>query len=240
MTFRRYVRWPQTRSYRSVGVQLGYDVNIIDPQRGAVTDSFVAYDPMMSPNQRWIASRHFYALHSEIQISEEYLLYDLNASASENRHDLTPYTTGDLGWAMYPAFPGNAPIDLADIPDANRHEWRSKSFFWAQDSQAVFFADSVGTRVSLVMVLVSSGRPQAYTYPVSDLCAGSLGRGTPLTLTDVSSSSASGGALSILAMFDDSSAACRQLRLTSKDFKPARVEVYAHRKIKKPTGIRVP
>ncbi len=146
---------------------VGYDVNIIDPQRGAVTDSFVAYDPMMSPNQRWIASRHFYALHSEIQISEEYLLYDLNASASENRHDLTPYTTGDLGWAMYPAFPGNAPIDLADIPDANRHEWRSKSFFWAQDSQAVFFADSVGTRVSLVMVLVSSGRPQAYTYPVS-------------------------------------------------------------------------
>lgn len=31
---------------------VGYEVNIIDLVRGAVVDSFVAYDPVMSPDQR--------------------------------------------------------------------------------------------------------------------------------------------------------------------------------------------
>jgi hypothetical protein len=109
---------------------VGYEVNSIDTRRYVVSDSFAAYAPLMSPNQQWIAYRHFSAPQSEIKISEEYLLYDLNASASANRHNLTAYTIDAIGWAMYPAVPRNAPANLLDIPQSEGHDWRSRSFFW--------------------------------------------------------------------------------------------------------------
>jgi len=228
----------------SFGLYVGYDVNIIDTLRYTVADSFVAYDPVMSPNQRWIASRHFHAPQTEIQISEEYLLYDLNASTSENQHNVTPYTSDVTGWAMYPALPGNAPVDLADIPDSNTHEWRSKSFFWAPDSQSVVFADKVGQNLSLVLVLIRNDKPQAYTHALSsaEICGGS-GSGEPdLMLENASIASVSGNVPTVVASFHDSNdpSTChpRQLTLNSYDFQPAPAEVLEHRKRKESTGVR--
>jgi hypothetical protein len=222
----------------SFGLYVGYDANIVDLVRGAVVDYLVAYDPIISPDHRWIASRRFQPPRSEITVSEEYLLYDLNAGPASNRHNVTPYATDAVGWAMYPAFTGYAPADLRDIPEASTRAWRSKSFFWAPDSQSLAFADSVGQNLSVVLVLIKDDKPQAYTYSVSaaDICAGA--RPGDLTLEDASINSVPGGVPNVLARFGSSSGCqTRPLNLTFDDFHPARVEVYEHRKLKKSTPI---
>ena len=211
---------------------IGYDVKIIEQSTGILVDSFAAYDPVMSPNQRWIASRNFYPPQSEIRISEEYLLYDLDASPSDNRHNPTPYTSGVLGWAMYPRFPGAAPMNLLDIPDSNLHLWRSKSFFWAPDSQSVVFADSVGPNLSLVLVVIKNDKPQAYTHSLSidDPCSS--------TLEDASINPVPGRVPNVVARFSGCEA--QPLNLTSNDFQPAKIEVYEPRPRKKSTPKKAP
>ena len=218
---------------------VGYTLNVIDLRRAVVLDSFLADDPVISPNQHWIASRRLNPPQSEIKISEEYLLYDLSASASENRHSVAPSAIDDLGWAMYPAFPNGAPVDLLDVPEANKHEWRSKSFFWAPDSQSLVFADRVGDNLSLVLVIIKSNKPQAYTHPVSgtEVCSGPGQADSDLMLKDASISSASNGAPSVFATFDDSDSGCRTrpVTLTFDDFRAAPVESFEHRKLKQST-----
>lgn len=220
---------------------VGYQVNIIDTQRYAVADSFYADEPVMSPNRHWIAYRHFNAPQSEVKISEEYLLYDLNASATANRRHLTPYTTDAIGWAMYPALPGNAPTNLADIPESRAHVWRSRSFFWGADSETTVLADSVGPNLSLVLVLVKNGKPRAYTHALTskEICGEADPNASYLNLESASISSIEGGPLTVVAAFKNanSSSSCepRQLNLSFDDFRPAKVELYQHRKRKQST-----
>jgi len=223
---------------------VGYSITIIDPAHGAEADSFSAYTPVMSPDRHWIAARHFYPPQTEFRISEEYLLYDLNSSAEKNRHGVTPYTSDTAGWAMYPAFPDGAPADLPDMPEANAHDWRSKSFFWASDSRSLVFADRVSQDLSLVLILTTDGKPQAYVRPVSatEICAGVL-RGAPyLILGDADVSSGSGGKpVAVLARFEDpgpgNGGTCQpqQLNFGFEEFRLAETEVYEHRKLKEST-----
>jgi hypothetical protein len=211
---------------------VGHQISIIDLLKGSVTDSFPTYDPVMSPNQRWIAHRLFYPPQSEVQLSEEYLLYDLDAAVSQNLH-VDPSRSDARGWAMYPAFPDDVPTERMDVPDANTHQWRSKAFFWGADSQSVVFADNSGKILSLVLVLIENGKPQAYTHAVSgaDACAGG-GSGEPyLNLESATVSALSGAGPYVVALFQDPSGdfACRprQLDLALNDFRPATVEFYA-------------
>jgi hypothetical protein len=218
---------------------VGYDVNIVHLTHMQVADSFLAYDPVMSPDRRWLASRHFYPPQSEVLASEEYLLYDLGASAAQNRHNVTPYTTDAQGWAMYPVFPDYAPSDLLDIPEAKNHFWRSKSFYWAPDSRSVAFADSVGEQLALILVVIRNDRPEAYTYPVSaaGVCAGSGATTKGLTLNDASINPLPGNTLNIAVTFEEAGYALgcqpRRLSLGLADFQPAKVESYEPRSLKK-------
>lgn len=185
---------------------VGYEINIVDLAHMQVADSFLAYDPMMSPNRRWLASRHFYPPQSEVLASEEYLLYDLGASAAQNRHNATSYTADAAGWAMCPAFPDYAPADLLDISEAKKHFWRSKSFYWAPDSRSVAFADSVGEQLALILV-----EALIDTLPGNNL---------NITVTFEDAGYAPG---------------CQPRRrtLSLADFQPAKVESYEHRNLKK-------
>jgi hypothetical protein len=72
------------------GLSVGYAVNIVNPATETVDDAFMAYDPAMSPDRRWIASRAFYPPQREVRLSEEYLLYDLTAGAKANWHNPFP------------------------------------------------------------------------------------------------------------------------------------------------------
>lgn len=222
---------------------VGYEISIVDLKRGEVSDSFLAYDPAMSPNQRWIAYRNFVPPQSEVQFSEEYLLYDLEISASGNRHSVTQATNDIAGWAMYPTFPGNAPFDPADIPDAKQHNWRSESFVWAPDSGSLLFADSVGDRLSLVFIEVSERRLQAYRDIVSAkaVCSEAGGVTRTLTLKGASLRPSLTNSAYVQAIFHDSGEQPRcqphPLNVNTADFRPARVEVYPHRRLKPPKRI---
>jgi hypothetical protein len=212
---------------------VGHTINIVDLARGEVADSFLAYDPIMSPDHRWIASRNFYPPMSEVRISEEYLLYDLRSSASENRHKPTPYTSGVAGWVMYPAFPDNAPINLGDIPDAKAHGWVSKSFFWASDSQSLAFADVAEDQLSLVLVLTAGGRPQALTHPVpvADSCGPATEKSYPI-LENAAIDMPPGGSRVVRATFRGCGA--KDMYVRRADFLPAKVEIYEPVKRKQP------
>jgi hypothetical protein len=130
-------------------------------------------------------------------------------------------------------------MDRLDVPDLNRHEWRSKSFFWAADSQSVVSADSVGNNLSLVLAVINHDKPQAYTHAVSsdEICSGSV-RGEPYLVLGNATIAVSELGPSVLASFDDLSgdSLCqpRQLNLPFDSFQPAKVERYEHRRLKEP------
>jgi hypothetical protein len=52
------------------------------------------------------------------------------------------------------------------------HVFRSKSFFWSEDSQAVVFTDSVRGSLSAVLVRIDHGIPTTLVRPLStaDVC----------------------------------------------------------------------
>jgi hypothetical protein len=70
--------------FGSVGYELK-NINIIDSAKAALLDSFDGFTPAMSPNQRWLVYRKFYPFHTELPVSEEYLLYDLSKTPAQNR-----------------------------------------------------------------------------------------------------------------------------------------------------------
>src|SRR4051812_20198962 len=98
--------------------------------------------------------------------SEQYMLYDLLASAQANRHGSTPYTSDIPGDVIYPAASGGEPTDVADVPDSARHDFRSGSFYWSPDSRYLAFADDVGESLSMVLVSVDSGKIRSFVHEV--------------------------------------------------------------------------
>lgn len=143
-----------------------YDVIILDKAMRNVVN-FYAYDPVMSPNQRWIIMRHFYPPQSELPNEEEYLLYDLNNSPADNEIAvLAPETQGTaIGQVVYPVVPNNAPFLTPGVPENQLHRFRSSSFYWAPDSAAVAFADSVQGVLSVVLVSISGGKITTVVKP---------------------------------------------------------------------------
>jgi hypothetical protein len=155
-------------AYGFIGGVAAYDIEIIDGSTGSVLDSFVAYSPVMSPDQRWIVYRSFYAPQSELSLSEEYLLYDLTAGPNENR--IPNPETGqaeDRGRVIYPAVPNGVPFNNLGLPPEQIHHLRSTGFFWARDSKSVVFADEIGGEMSIVWVSLNpDDNPIARVHPV--------------------------------------------------------------------------
>lgn len=224
-------------SFGSNGV--GTQVNVVDTSNFSVSDSFSAYNPATSPDRRWVAFRRFYPPQSEIQISEEYLLYDFRASAKANRRGATPATSEYVGREIYPAVQDGVPVDVLDIPKPDSHSWRSESFFWSADSRALVFADSVGPRLSVVLVTLDDEQLTTYAHTVSasDVCTGDVAD-ADLTLggADISGRTRT---LAITATFNAQNAGCspKPLILGFSDFDPAQIEHHEHRNLKEPVPL---
>jgi hypothetical protein len=61
-----------------------HNIAFIDARNGSLVDSFYGTSPHMSPNQQWLVYRKFYA-RGALSPSDEYLLYDLRRTRSQNR-----------------------------------------------------------------------------------------------------------------------------------------------------------
>lgn len=122
----------------------GFSVNIVDSATPALLDSFLTgYDPILSPDRRWLVYPKFSARYTELPASTEYLMYDLSRNPAQNRpsgkFSLSPLDV-DVGVAIYPVGWKNEPGDNIGAPASQRHT-KASAFFWSPDSHAIAFAD---------------------------------------------------------------------------------------------------
>lgn len=138
------------------GASSAYDVAIASTAEGTLLDSWEAYTPVMSPDQRWIILRKFYAPQTSLTISEEYLLYPLWKLQSEvhnaGSQNAEPPSTATV---VYPLGQTNAFMSNIGVAPEQVHVFRSRSFYWSADSRAVVFADSVQNSLGAVLILMN-------------------------------------------------------------------------------------
>lgn len=216
----------------------GTNISIVDTQKAALVDTFLVYDPILSPNKRWLVYRKFFPRQTDLPPSDEYLLYDLSRSPAQNRPS-EPFSLDrldtDVGTPIYPVGWKNEPGDNIGAPESQRHAHVSP-FFWSPDSRAVVFADMIQEgRPDVVLVMIDDkGGTTASVYPyIPMVCTGeeAIARGRqaqPLIVFGPPQ----GADLSV--SIDFQSAGCKpvRLRLRRDDFRPAKGE---NRVIEKPT-----
>ncbi|HEX3681477.1 MAG TPA: hypothetical protein VHU83_02970 [Bryobacteraceae bacterium] len=215
------------------GAPAGFEVAIANPQDGALLDSWDSYTPVMSPDQRWIALRKFYPPQTALTISEEYLLYPLlkvQAEAHAPRNQSAEPPSSAI--VVYPSGQTNAFMSNIGVPADQVHVFRSKSFYWSEDSHAVLFADSVQESLSAILVQLNDGGVTTLVYPLSP--ANVCGTESPPDLTGVTMADADVGpdggdrGREIQMKFESSSSACksRLIVLGSSDFQRPKPEYH--------------
>jgi hypothetical protein len=215
-----------------------YNIEIIRLPDGSLGDSMYGFSPITAPNQRWLVRRKFYP--AQATASEEYLIYDLTQDWTQNREPGIARSDMDLvGRLIYPVV-GNWPFYSDNPPPGKTHSFRSDSFYWAPDSRAVLFADSVEERLSLVLVAEDKERFSAFTYGLTDseACAGGAIASPPM-LSDAEISLPINSRREIRAAFRAGNSPCPEtLTLQSDGFKPATPQVHAlpDRRPSTPTG----
>lgn len=127
-------------------------VMMVNVRDGVISDSFDAYNPVVSPDGRFIAFVKFYPPHFVAGTEDHHMLYDMTKSAMANR----PAGIGrddrvDVGLNVYPGN-GNKEGDNIGVPDKLAHGSPSL-IFWSPDSTKLAFADQA-TLLKLVLVNV--------------------------------------------------------------------------------------
>jgi hypothetical protein len=73
-----------------------------------------------------------------------------------------------VGKVIYPVVRGSEPYYSTNPPPQQAHIFRSDSFYWAPDSQALVFADSVADELSIVFVTIDQNETKAFVRSVSN------------------------------------------------------------------------
>jgi hypothetical protein len=144
----------------------GTDVFIIDPAKKTIVHSFAAWHPVISPNQRWIAFVKIFPLHG-VDGSDQYMLYDLAKSPSENRPDGNAKDRIDVGRVIFPPGHENFPGSNINLPKSQQHLGGTR-IHWAPDSRAIAFEDRTAEGPGIVLVtLDDNGTPSAFRHALT-------------------------------------------------------------------------
>jgi hypothetical protein len=169
--------------------------------------------------------------HSELSQSDEYLLYDLTKSATEN--ELSGADNGDEGRVMYPVVPGGGiPVNRLGLPDSQFHRFEA-GFYWAPDSKSLVFADKLLLQWSIVLVRIGvKDEITAYVRPITvpEVCPPpSAGIEPYIVLSHVDLLPAADGSLNVVAQFGPAGKACGSTTLVfaSSEFRLAEIERHA-------------
>jgi WD40-like Beta Propeller Repeat len=132
-----------------------YQIDVVNESTGRVIrEAADAFDPAVSPDSRWLVFRSYRPRILDKTFSEQYMLYDLGKGVGAR--------------VMYPSVPGHARFKNIGVPTQQEHEFRADEYFWASDSRSLVFADSLGSRLSLVWVKIGpDGEFETYIHPVS-------------------------------------------------------------------------
>lgn len=211
----------------------GTEVYIVDPTKASVLDSFMAYRPVMSPNQRWIAFIKFYPLHG-VQGSDEIMLYDLSKTPAQNRPDGDVKETIDVGNLIFPPGHQNFPGSNVVTPSDNRIIRYVMQLSWASNSHAILFEDRAESDPGIALVTIDqNGAASAFRHTLSDTetCGRVIAAGTsPQTWRLDRAEFAPNGAITL----DISSDGCAPhvLQLSRDDFQPATSEIHVRPKLR--------
>lgn len=182
----------------------------------------------MSPDRGWFILRKFYPPQTALTVSEEYLLFPLRkivrgALAIDTQNAEPPSSA----FVVYPLGQNNAFMSNIGVKKDQVHIFKSRSFFWSEDSRAIVFADSVGESLNAVLVQISEEGPMTLVRSLSadDICELVSGSATSaLTLFDARISAPRGdNSREVQMKFESSSAACQPKTIdmsTSEFYKP--------------------
>jgi hypothetical protein len=155
----------------------GTKISIVDIEKPALIDTFLVYDPILSPDRRWIVYRKFFPRQTDLLSSDEYLLYDLSKNPAQNR-PTEPFSLDrldtDVGTPIYPPGWKNEPSENIGVPDGQRHGHKS-SFFWSPDSRAIVFTDifQEGEPDVVLIAINEKGATAAFVHPYNAMeCKG--------------------------------------------------------------------
>jgi hypothetical protein len=154
--------------------QLNGDVQsvaVLDLDKGQVADAFLAYQPALSPDGRYVAFVKWFPPRYAGGVTHEYLLYDLSRDPRANRAQTVSLDNfQDVGTPVYPLGSANAADDNVDVPRG--HTLSSDNFYWRKDSKTVVFADQDGgdrnrSRLSIVKIDLTRETPSVDTAHIS-------------------------------------------------------------------------
>ena len=221
------------------------DIFIVDPAKNSLVDSFMAYRPVISPNQRWIAYVKFAPYY--VEASTEIMLYDLSKSPAQNRPRSDPVHPNDektdAGTIVFP--PGHENFDgsnILDSPSDTQMVHAAGKLHWAPDSRAIVFTDMVADNPAIVLVTLDDhGTSAAFRHALTE--AEICGRDTPAgnRMRNLKLDRAEFQSSGVIALdIGTSSDACAPhvLQLWREEFQAAATEL--HVKPAYPPGERLP
>ena len=215
----------------------GTDVYIVDRIKASLTDSFMAYFPVMSPDQRWIVYRKFYSLHGVTDASDELLMYDLAKTPAQNRRG-GDYGATNPGGLIFPPRETDVPYDNIGVPSDQIHAI-GRPLYWAPDGGNILFTDRVpGHADKIILVTIDDrGTSTVFDHEVTtaDICGSEISGldSNNWRIEGVRFGNDRGNGRSISLDFTSSDLHCRShdLQLNSaKYFKLAKAEVHVQEK----------
>jgi hypothetical protein len=206
------------------------NVYMVDRAKAVQLDSFTAYNPVLSPDQRWIAYTKFYP--AQVEGSSEYMIYDLAKTPEQNRPaGVEPTDTENVGRVIFPLGHQNFPGSNTNLAEELRH-FGTGRLFWAPDSRAILFEDRTPTDAGIVLVTIDEkGTPAAssHTLSASEICGRETATGNTqswkLDRVDIGPGATGSRAISVdLSTTGGDRCIPHVLQLRSEDFKAAKVE----------------
>lgn len=118
------------------------EVVVLDLKANRISDSFLAYQPSISPDGKFVAFTKFYPTHNVNGTSDIVLLYDLEKSPLLNRapggEQRGDGMDSEIGIGVYPPNVGSSSPN-ADLPEAAVNQVTS-GFYWSSDSSKLLFS----------------------------------------------------------------------------------------------------
>ncbi len=143
---------------------------IVNINKFTLIDSFLAYEPVLSPNLNYLVFSKFYPPHGVSGVEDRVRIYDMTRTPAQNR----PVKSEDgadveVGTPIYPVIDKEKNRANTDLPETDTFNLAS-TFYWSQDSSKVVFSMSHGEfQLSLVNASITENRVTA--KDISSVCA---------------------------------------------------------------------
>ena len=136
-------------------------ITLMDLGSGGVRKEFYAFAPCVSDDNRLIAFVKPYPLHFTPGVSNEYMVYDVEALWPGGADEKPAGLAASMN-AGHPIYPEAATSRYGDNILANLgevHSWGSEGFYWLGGEHILAFADHWHSSVSLVLADLRGGIP---------------------------------------------------------------------------------